>query len=66
MILPKVASSYRSGVDDASTFVSGGTTPIRERQSVVFFTSDIELGGRNPGPKFPETGQTEMTWDRES
>jgi hypothetical protein len=53
MILPKVASSYRSGVDDASTFVSGGMTLILERQTVVF-SQQLLNWVTGIGPEIPE------------
>jgi hypothetical protein len=61
IILPKVDSSYRSGVDDASTFVSGGMTLILERQAVVFSHKNIGFGSRKPAPEFPEQGANEMS-----
>jgi hypothetical protein len=63
MILPKVASSYRSGDDDASTLVSGGMTLNLERQAVDLSETHIELGDRKPDPKFPEWEQVEMQWN---
>jgi hypothetical protein len=61
IILPKVDSSYRSGVDDASTFVSGGMTLILERQAVVFSHKILDSVARKPAPDFPEQGTIEMS-----